>query len=98
MKSVERGIEYKFNHTPYLLSLFGLMLVFIGLIYFKILILIKFILNTNSVLHKKLIESVSKSKISFFDKTPCGAILNRFSSDLGVLDKSLWVLLYDMFS
>ena len=39
--------------------------------------------------HKKLFEVVMKAKVVFFDCTPVGRILNRFSSDLYTVDDSL---------
>ena len=41
------------------------------------------------VVHQKLLKSVVRGKIVFFDKTPIGQILNRFSSDLSTVDDSL---------
>lgn len=40
-------------------------------------------------IHSKLLKSVMKGKILFFDTTPIGQILNRFSSDLYTVDDSL---------
>ena len=46
--------------------------------------------NYNSrTIHSKLLKTVIKSKIIFFDVTPLGQILNRFSSDLSTVDDSL---------
>ncbi|KAJ8938531.1 hypothetical protein NQ314_011454, partial [Rhamnusium bicolor] len=39
--------------------------------------------------HKLLLKSVLKAKITFFDITPAGRILNRFSSDTYTVDDSL---------
>ncbi|KAJ8945829.1 hypothetical protein NQ318_008713 [Aromia moschata] len=39
--------------------------------------------------HKSLLKSVVKSKLTFFDVTPAGRILNRFSSDTYTIDDSL---------
>jgi len=41
------------------------------------------------VVHTKLLRSVIKAKTTFFDVTPVGRILNRFSSDLNTVDDSL---------
>jgi ABC-type multidrug transport system fused ATPase/permease subunit len=41
-------------------------------------------------LHKKMLLSVIYSPIKFFEKTPVGRILNRFSTDQITLDKSLY--------
>jgi len=40
-------------------------------------------------IHQKLLKSVVRAKIVFFDTTPIGQILNRFSSDLSTVDDSL---------
>ena len=40
-------------------------------------------------IHDKILKSVMRSKITFFDVTPLGQILNRFSSDLATVDDSL---------
>ena len=39
--------------------------------------------------HQKLLKSVIRGKIMFFDTTPIGQILNRFSSDLSTVDDNL---------
>ena len=41
------------------------------------------------ILHKRLLNLVLKAKAFFFDNTPTGRILNRFSSDLYTVDDSL---------
>uniref|UniRef100_A0A8C2YX51 ATP-binding cassette, sub-family C (CFTR/MRP), member 10 n=1 Tax=Cyclopterus lumpus TaxID=8103 RepID=A0A8C2YX51_CYCLU len=40
-------------------------------------------------IHDRLLDRVLKAKVSFFDTTPMGRILNRFSSDLYAVDDSL---------
>ncbi|CAB3365957.1 Hypothetical predicted protein [Cloeon dipterum] len=42
-----------------------------------------------STLHNKLLKVVLRSKVSFFDVTPAGRIINRFSSDTYTIDDSL---------
>ncbi|XP_072188830.1 ATP-binding cassette sub-family C member 10 isoform X2 [Excalfactoria chinensis] len=41
------------------------------------------------VIHKRLLQRVIKATVTFFDTTPTGRILNRFSSDLYCVDDSL---------
>ena len=45
--------------------------------------------NTSFYLFFRLLKSVLRGKIVFFDTTPVGQILNRFSSDLYTVDDSL---------
>lgn len=41
------------------------------------------------VIHRKLLKSVFETKLQFFDVTPLGRILNRFSSDTYTIDDNL---------
>ncbi|XP_076441602.1 ATP-binding cassette sub-family C member 10-like [Babylonia areolata] len=41
------------------------------------------------VMHKRLLTSVLKAPVLFFDTTPLGRIINRFSSDMYAIDDSL---------
>ncbi|VDL90760.1 unnamed protein product [Schistocephalus solidus] len=42
-----------------------------------------------ATIHKRILDSVLQGEISFFESTPVGRILNRFSSDVGTVDDSL---------
>ncbi|NXK54352.1 MRP7 protein, partial [Chauna torquata] len=42
-----------------------------------------------TVIHSRLLQRVIKATVTFFDTTPVGRILNRFSSDLYCVDDSL---------
>ncbi|NXN15001.1 MRP7 protein, partial [Indicator maculatus] len=42
-----------------------------------------------TVVHNRLLQRVIKATVTFFDTTPTGRILNRFSSDLYCVDNSL---------
>uniref|UniRef100_A0A672ZF74 ATP-binding cassette, sub-family C (CFTR/MRP), member 10 n=1 Tax=Sphaeramia orbicularis TaxID=375764 RepID=A0A672ZF74_9TELE len=42
-----------------------------------------------TIIHNRLLDRVFKATVSFFDTTPLGRILNRFSSDLYSVDDSL---------
>ncbi|TRZ25150.1 hypothetical protein HGM15179_001958 [Zosterops borbonicus] len=46
-------------------------------------------LRAAAVIHNRLLQRVLKATVSFFDTTPTGRILNRFSSDLYCVDDSL---------
>ncbi|KAM4612066.1 ATP-binding cassette sub-family C member 10 isoform 2-T2 [Polymixia lowei] len=42
-----------------------------------------------TVIHERLLDRVLKATVTFFDTTPLGRVLNRFSSDLYSVDDSL---------
>lgn len=42
-----------------------------------------------------MIEGIVRSPGSFFDSTPSGVLINKFSNDLGVIDKNLIFSLID---
>ncbi|NXB70326.1 MRP7 protein, partial [Donacobius atricapilla] len=46
-------------------------------------------LRAAGVIHNRLLQRVLKATVTFFDTTPTGRILNRFSSDLYCVDDSL---------
>ena len=47
-------------------------------------------LRISRTLHKEMLQKVCKAPINlYFDKTPSGRILNRFSSDIGKIDDSV---------
>jgi ABC-type multidrug transport system fused ATPase/permease subunit len=46
-------------------------------------------IGTSSILHDDLLRSITSAPVWFFDVTPIGRILNRFSSDMTVVDEEL---------
>ena len=50
-------------------------------------------IRASRVLHKKLLNAVMKTPVSYFDVTPVGRIVNRFSTDISDIDGSLPFLL-----
>ncbi|KAF9404130.1 hypothetical protein BGZ94_004348 [Podila epigama] len=53
------------------------------------------IVKTASEMHNQAFQKVLFSPMAFFDTTPMGRILNRFSRDVDTLDNVLWVTLYE---
>ncbi|KAM9315294.1 ATP-binding cassette sub-family C member 10 isoform 2-T2 [Pholidichthys leucotaenia] len=47
------------------------------------------VISAAAVIHNRLLDQVLKATVTFFDTTPMGRILNRFSSDLSNVDDSL---------
>jgi len=47
------------------------------------------LLKSSEILHNKMVWSVIKAPVLYFDKTPVGRILNRFSKDVGNMDDAL---------
>jgi ABC-type multidrug transport system fused ATPase/permease subunit len=46
-------------------------------------------LTASWTLHQRLMESVSRAKFKFFDVTPLGQLMNRFSKDLEAVDQEV---------
>ena len=47
------------------------------------------VIKAASFLHLKMLEQIMRSPMSFFDTTPLGRILNRFSKDVDTCDGTL---------
>ena len=80
-----------FNNIFYLfwgaLLTFGLFIIK----FYQSVLMFWFAAKTNTELHNQVLTKVTRATVSFFDNTPIGTVLNRFSSDLGILDKSAWM-------
>ena len=46
-------------------------------------------LRASRALHTRLLESVSRAKLQFFDTTPLGQLMNRFSKDIEAIDQDV---------
>lgn len=46
-------------------------------------------LTASKIIHTKLVTSVSRAKFRFFDSTPLGQIMNRFSKDIENVDQEI---------
>jgi ABC-type multidrug transport system fused ATPase/permease subunit len=55
-------------------------------------------LNSSVSFHNKMLNSILKTKISFFEQNPTGRILNRFSKDVHVMDNDPPFLIFSIFN
>ena len=46
-------------------------------------------LRASRTLHTRLLESISRAKLQFFDTTPLGQLMNRFSKDIEAIDQDV---------
>ena len=46
-------------------------------------------------LHHRMLKSILRSMIQFYDTNPLGRILSRFSVDVGICDETLPLTIYD---
>ena len=85
-----------FDNTNHILTVIFLTIIICIVHFIKISKTINFLLDLNTKMHDQMLFKISRTFISFFDETPIGSILNRFSNDLGSLDKSIWNLVYEL--
>ncbi|KAG1691094.1 Multidrug resistance-associated protein 1 [Nymphon striatum] len=54
--------------------------------------------KAGEILHENMLQNIMRSPMSFFDTTPMGRILNRFSKDINDIDVNiLWMKSVDLF-
>ncbi|KAF9421311.1 hypothetical protein BGZ94_008872 [Podila epigama] len=89
--------EYKFD-----LSVHGYIGVYVAwaiaqlvLVFVAATMLSYTVIKTASEMHNQAFRQVLFSPMAFFDTTPMGRILNRFSRDVDTLDNVLWSTLYE---
>ncbi|CAF1116160.1 unnamed protein product, partial [Brachionus calyciflorus] len=61
------------------------------------LIAVKMIMNSSRSLHQNMLKSLMHSTMQFFESTPIGRILNRFSKDLNSVEFIIPVFFKDFF-
>lgn len=47
------------------------------------------ILTANKNIHEKMLQGLMKTPIQYYDKTPTGRIINKFSNDISIMDTTL---------
>lgn len=66
------------------------------LVLFRSIIMAEHRIGTSAQLHGRLLTAVIGAPVAFFDVTPLGRILNRFSSDIVTLDEELSQTLFQV--
>ena len=67
-------------------------------VYLGSVLLVVGAVRSSRLLHNELLHSCLRAPMMFFDKTPVGRILNRFSGDVDVMDSNMHVILDDWLS
>jgi len=81
---------YEQNPQWLYLTLYGILAILVGVFtYIRVVALVRFGISASENLHSNLIQSVFKAPQSFFDTTPIGRILARFSADMYTIDLEL---------
>lgn len=93
----EKNLSENMNYKPVLfLGLYvglGILASFLSL-FGSLVIWMYCVINGSKHFHDTMARSVLRAPMSFFETTPIGRILNRFSEDLSVIDSQLmWIFL-----
>ncbi|XP_006811395.2 ATP-binding cassette sub-family C member 8-like [Saccoglossus kowalevskii] len=95
MNQTKEEIE---EQTQYYLNIYAaLSFTYVGFVLLAISCQIIFSILAAKHLHKALLWNIFHAPMRFFDTTPTGRILNRFSSDTQMIDQKLWMTFNGLF-
>lgn len=90
-----KALTNMFDARWYLLGYFAIVVISIaGLIFSMIWNLVIMGLRISNIMHNHMLWNVMHAPMSFFDKTPLGRLINRFTSDISQLDFSVPLQFY----
>ncbi|KAK3094622.1 hypothetical protein FSP39_004144, partial [Pinctada imbricata] len=88
-QSLSYTSEYT-NRNVYYLTVYGVLGIFQGIFVLTFaLVGMHSLVRASGAFHSAMLHSIMRSPMSFFDTTPLGRIMNRFSSDIDILDDRL---------
>lgn len=88
--------SYFKDFQTYWLVLGIMQIVYFILLCVKYTLLSVVVLGSNEKLHENMIHGLVRCPSSYFDTTPTGRLVNKFSNDLGILDNTLTFVFTDM--
>ena len=95
--NVQEGTSSMFggNFTLYWSILGGLVVLFFIALVIKYYCLAVTLLNASEANHLNMIQSIVRCPGKFFDTTPSGTLVNKFSNDIGIIDNVLFFGMID---
>ena len=86
---------FKGNFVLYWSILGGLVILFFVALVIKYYCLAVTLLNASEANHENMVQAIVRCPGKFFDKTPSGNLVNKFSNDIGIIDNVLFFGMID---
>ena len=85
-------IKNRFNHFKvysYLIVCFLVLTLIRSIMFFSMCV------RSSQQLHAKMLDQIMWASMRFFDLNPLGRIMNRFSTDIGIVDDTIPIAMFD---